>query len=99
MGIKNLNTLLRECCNNAFETKSLSEWAGKRIAIDLCNLIYIYKSPAWADVVDSTDIISDDPDPDKVTKLFVDRFKSFIHRLLRHKITPIIVCDGPAPPE
>lgn len=99
MGIKNLNTLLKDLCSNAIEIKPLSDWSGKRMAIDLNNLIYIYISTAWKEVVNTTKIPFEEPDTNRVVQLYLDRFKQLMMRLFRNKITPVIVCDGAPPPE
>jgi len=99
MGIKNLNTLLDEYCRNATTNQPLSNWTGKRMAIDLNNTIYIHMATAWKEVVNSTLVPMEDPDMDKVTALYLERFKQFLMKLFRNKITPVIVCDGPPPAE
>ena len=99
MGIKNLNTLLKEHCDDAITIQPLSNWSGKRIAIDLTNIIYIHMATAWKEVVNETKVPFDEPDMDKVRSIYLSRFKQYLMRILGCKITPVIVCDGPPPPE
>lgn len=99
MGIKSLNTLLRENSSEAFVRYPLSAWSGKRIAIDSTNVIYERFSTAWKDVVNKTNVVIDDPDPVEVNKLFLEGVKRFVWKLLDAGITPIFVNDGRPPPE
>lgn len=99
MGIKNLNTLLKETSSDAITIQPLTNWAGKRMAIDLTNIIYIQLSTAWKEVVNTTKVPFEEPDMDKLTSIYLSKFKQFLMKLFRYKITPIIVCDGPPPAE
>lgn len=99
MGILKLNDLIRKKCPNAIDEQPLSRWKGHRIAIDLSNLMFIYMSPAWTGVVNSTNVAVEEPSIDKAIEAFLGNFQAFITRFLRHKITPVIVCDGKPPIE
>lgn len=99
MGIAKLNDLLKRKCPDVINDQPLSRWRGSRIAIDLSNLMFIYMSPVWKDVVNSTNVAIEEPSIDKAIISFLERFQAFITRFLRHQITPIIVCDGKPPVE
>ena len=99
MGILNFNTLVKDLCPDAISIAKLSNWKGGRVAIDLNNLLYIHMSVAWRQVVNDSNIPYEDPDMVQYTKIYLENIRRMIMRFLRNKITPVIVCDGPPPPE
>ncbi len=98
MGIKNLNTLLKNK-TKALEVQPLSNWNSRRIAIDAINLGYILWSTAYKNVVNGMKNINNKPDREKARKIWLKNIWSFIRRLLLCGITPVIVFDGKAPKE
>jgi len=94
MGIEGLNPFLRKHCPNAFIELPGSSFKGKRIAIDSDNILFRFKSRAYKEIVNKTDVSVKEPDPDEVNKRFVYHTKNFVINLIKIGATPIFVFDG-----
>ena len=94
MGIKNFSTLLKEKALSAFIKKDINDFYGKRIAIDLNNLMYRYFSSYLKEEIYQTDFIHSDINREKVVVKWVHAIIDFGLLWLEHGITPIFVLDG-----
>jgi flap endonuclease-1 len=94
MGIKNFSTLLKEKASSAFIKLDINEFYGKRIAIDLNNIMYRYFSSYIKEEIYQTDLIQRDVDRAKVVSKWIHGIIDFGLLWLEHGITPIFVLDG-----
>jgi flap endonuclease-1 len=94
MGIKNFSTLLKEKSSSAFIKLNINEFYGKRIAIDLNNIMYRYFSTHLKEEIYQTDLIQRDIDREKVVHKWVMALVDFGLLWLEHGITPVFVLDG-----
>jgi len=94
MGIKNFSTLLKEKASSAFIKIDMNEFYGKRIAIDLNNIMYRYFSSYLKEEIYQTDFIQNDVDRTKVVSKWSHAIIDFGLLWLEHGITPVFVLDG-----
>lgn len=94
MGIKNFSTLLKEKASSAFVKMDINDFYGKRIAIDLNNIMYRYFSSYLKEEIYQTDLIHDDVNREKVVTKWVNGIIDFGLLWIEHGITPIFVLDG-----
>jgi flap endonuclease-1 len=94
MGIKNFSTLLKEKASSAFIKLDINEFYGKRIAIDLNNLMYRYFSSYLKEEIYQTDLIQNDVNREKVVIKWINGIIDFGLLWLEHGVTPIFVLDG-----
>ena len=99
MGIGKLNELLRSKCRSVFVPRPLTQFSGKRIAIDANNWIYTTLSVAHRRVVDVTDVAVSDPDRSQILKLWLTSVMDSVCLWLTYGITPVFVFDGEYPEE
>lgn len=99
MGIKDLNKLLKEHSKNSVLEIPLTALSGHSVAIDGANLLYLFYSVSWKRVISSTRIDIDEIDYESVTFGTMQMIMTFIKRLIRYKIRPIIIVDGKSPLE
>lgn len=93
MGIKYFSRLLKEC-PSAILHIPLSTFKGKKIAIDLLGMGYNLWSIAHREMVNSLNLLKEDPQEEETCKLFYHLVRDFIEKLLSQEITPIFVIDG-----
>lgn len=94
MGIKNFSTLLKEKASSAFIKIDINDLYGKRIAIDLNNLMYRYFSSYLKEEIYQTDLIQNDVNREKVAIKWINGIIDFGLLWLEHGVTPIFVLDG-----
>jgi flap endonuclease-1 len=94
MGIKNFSTLLKEKASSAFIKLDINEFYGKRIAIDLNNLMYRYFSSYLKEEIYQTDLIQDEVNREKVVIKWINGIIDFGLLWLEHGVTPVFVLDG-----
>jgi flap endonuclease-1 len=94
MGIKNFSTLLKEKASSAFIKLDINDFYGKRIAIDLNNLMYRYFSSYLKEEIYQTDLIQNDVNREKVAIKWINGIIDFGLLWLEHGVTPIFVLDG-----
>ena len=94
MGIKNFSTLLKEKASSAFIKIDINEFYGKRIAIDLNNIMYRYFSSYLKEEIYQTDFIKYDVNRDKVVSKWIHGLIDFGLLWLEHGVTPIFILDG-----
>lgn len=94
MGIKNFSTLLKDKAETAFMKMEITEFYGKRIAIDLNNIMYRYFSSYLKEEIYQTDLIHQNVDRDKVVHKWIHGIIDFGLLWLEHGITPVFVLDG-----
>lgn len=97
MGIKNINELLKEKCPKAFITIPLSRFYGTRISIDATGWLFSSYSVALKEIINATDVATEDIDYDKVLQVWLRNIKLFLTKLLSHGIIPLFIFDGHAP--
>jgi 5'-3' exonuclease len=97
MGVSDLNPFLREKCPRVFIRRRLSSFSGKRVAIDANNWMFRMMAVAHKRIVDTTDVLNDDPDRDATIKLWFSLMMDDILVFLNHGITPVFVFDGAYP--
>ena len=97
MGISELNGLLRDRCPNVFVRRRLSDFTGRRIAIDANGWYYKIMAIANKKVVDTTDVAMTDPDRDAIVKSSLEAAFESICTFLSYGITPVFVFDGKHP--
>lgn len=94
MGIKNFSTLLKDKAASAFLKMDIEEFYGKRIAIDLNNIMYRYFSSYLKEEIYQTDLIHENVNREKVVNKWIHGIIDFGLLFLEHGITPIFVLDG-----
>jgi flap endonuclease-1 len=94
MGIKNFSTLLKEKASSAYIKLDINDFYGKRIAIDLNNLMYRYFSSYLKEEIFQTDLFRDDVNREKVVSKWINAILDFGLLWIEHGITPIFVLDG-----
>jgi flap endonuclease-1 len=94
MGIKNFSTLLKEKASSAFIKLDINDFYGKRIAIDLNNIMYRYFSSYLKEEIYQTDLIQNDVNREKVVVKWIHGLIDFGLLWLEHGVTPIFVLDG-----
>ena len=99
MGIQGLKQFLKKIAPGIFQQHFVTDFYGKRIAIDGDNLLFGFKSTAYKQVVYQTDVAVEEPDMDKVRANFIKRLIDFTIDFLYKGITPIFVFDGEHPIE
>lgn len=93
MGIKYFSRLLREC-EGAISYYPISTFKGKRIGIDLLGMGYNLWSIAHRDIVKKINVLSEDPEEEKIRNLFYQLVRDFLNKLFLNEITPIFIIDG-----
>lgn len=99
MGIKGFNSLVAQYAPQAFCTVALTELAGKRIAVDANNWMYVAMFNARKRVLAKTDIAQTEPDVQEIRREWMMHTLNFVTGWIDNKITPIFVFDGPDTPE
>jgi len=98
MGIRDFSLLYRKY-PAAVETVPLSAFAGRRIAIDGNNWLWVIWSTTYKDVLATTDVGLEDPDPTMVLQKMAVGIRQSVDRFLSAGIRPVFVFDGAYPPE
>jgi 5'-3' exonuclease len=99
MGIRDLNKILKKECPSVFKTVPMSQFKGKRVAIDGYNIAYKYLSVAHSRIVSATDVSMTDVNRGTVTNTWLGMVLDFVVKMTKHNITPVFVFDGNAPVE
>lgn len=99
MGIDNLLPFLREICPNACRKRPVSDFRGRRIAIDANNWMFANMIIAHRKVVDITDVAAADPDRVKIVQQWLSDLLEYVCKWLTYGVTPIFVFDGTHPEE
>ena len=89
MGINSLNTFLKKTVPSCYKTLQLSEFGGKKVAVDVSIYLYQFKSAA-SPPMGSTLFRKN---------RFIDMVLNFCICLLESKIHPLFVFDGTSPAE
>ena len=102
MGIKNLNTLLREICKYIFKKISLKDLKNTRVAIDISIIIMKYWSPSLNKTLSSFNIVDENIEGnskfhDILLSELIGFITNFIIKLLSNGIVPVVVFDGKPP--
>jgi|SRR6056297_643268 len=95
MGIKNFKQFLKSYAPNATKTENLSQFKGKRLAVDGHNWMYKYMATSLKHVVDSTDITINEVSRSEVFDLWIRTLSKYLINLVDIGVTPIFVIDGP----
>ena len=101
MGIKNLNTFLKQNTNseNIFRLVPTRDFYACRIAVDATNRFYALWSQAYRIVVERTDVCYEEPSLAEAEVLFYTLVKQFLVKMIDCQCTPILVFDGKHPEE
>ena len=94
MGIGNLNKFLKEKAPNAFRDVPYSFFRGKRVAVDSDNVLRKLYARAWKQIVNRTDVCTQEVDRKQVRDLWLHHIKDEISKFLRFGITLLFVFDG-----
>ncbi len=94
MGVKNLNTLLKEKCPEAFRDIPYSAFKGKRVAVDSDNVLRKLMSRAYKEIVNKTDVCVNEPSRPEIVARWLLHLKNEISKFLKFGITLIFVFDG-----
>lgn len=95
MGIKNFSLLLKDKTDSrAFMKMNIEDFYGKRIAIDLNNIMYRYFSSYLKEEIYQTDIVVSDINRERVVHKWIMGILDFALLWIEHGITPIFVLDG-----
>lgn len=97
MGIDAINPFLRKQCPHVFIKRSLMEFSGKRVAFDANNWMFRKMTISHRKVVDSTDVCTQDPDRDAITKVWISDMMDSVATFIAYGITPVFVFDGVYP--
>src|SRR4051794_32796404 len=99
MGIKNIADLLKKECPNCYSEVPISDFYGKRIAIDTSNWLHCLWATSYKEVINMTDVCVNEPDKNEVIKVWLRGTEKFINKFLNNGIIPIFIFDGKAPIE
>src|SRR3990167_1733016 len=99
MGIKNLGAFLREKCPGAIGVISIKHFKGMKIAIDTFGWMYTNMAVVQKKVINSTNILVEEPDRREILKNWLSAALEFAALLTSNEITPVFVFDGEAPIE
>jgi len=94
MGIEGLGKWIRENHPSAVSRINLSNFAGRRIAIDGTNVCYEIWSSAFKEVVKRTNVLSNDVDRSDVMNICLDKLYHYLRRILSCDILPVFIFDG-----
>ena len=94
MGIKNLNAFVKEKAPNAFRDVPYSFFRGKRVAVDSDNVLRKLMARAYKQIVNRTDVCTQEVDRKQVKDLWLQHVKDEISKFLRFGITLLFVFDG-----
>ena len=94
MGIKSLNPFLKEKVPAAFQNIPYSYFKGKRVAIDSDNVLRKLMSRAHKEIVNQTDVCSEEPDRSLIVQRWLIHIKDELRKFLHNGITPIFIFDG-----
>lgn len=97
MGIRDLNKFIHSL--GVYKKAPLSCLAGRAVAIDASNWIYVNWTMAAKRVIGTTNLLLNDPDSDSIRKHWFDIAWKSINRFLLNGVYPVFVFDGPAPAE
>lgn len=97
MGIKDLFKSLRDNHPVVFENVPISEFRGRRIAIDAGAWMYPRRVTCKVRVAMRTNVLTEEIDEEEVDNLWVRRIRSDIMMLTEHGITVVVLFDGDAP--
>lgn len=87
MGINDFSKLLENYAPNCVRKIPIHKFAGKRVAIDLNNLLYQQYHGAFK--------ASDGENADNMAIIFLQKY---FNKLIKNKVTPVCVCDSQADP-
>lgn len=94
MGIKNLSVLLKDKASSAFTKIDVDDFYGKRVAIDLNNLMCRYFSIYLKEEVYQTDFIRGKLNRKNVVNKWILSIVDFGLLMIQYGITPVFVLDG-----
>ena len=97
MGIDSLNPLLREKCPEVFVRRPLTDFTGKRIAIDANNWSFRMMAIAHKRSVYNIDVVVEDLDRSTTINFWFQHVLDGLCKILTCGITPIMVFDGQCP--
>lgn len=99
MGVKSLGVFLKKTAPLAFQRVQLSDFSGKRIAIDSNNLVKMLGYVATKSIVDMTDLYHYDVSHNRIKNELTQLILNFCHKFYKNEITPVFVFDGKPPEE
>lgn len=99
MGIQKLNQFIKQYAPNAQQLIPLATFYGRRVAIDASYWLHSSWAGAYKVVVNSTDVLMNEPDQLQTIKVWLSHLQNFLRKLLGHGITPVFVFDGRPPDE
>lgn len=99
MGIKNLNTLLKRYSSDSQFQLSINDLAGKRLAIDGHNFMYVMMSGARKIVIDRTHVGINEPNQADISREWIIKCINKALQFMQNQITPVFVLDGKHPIE
>lgn len=94
MGIKPFRIFLQKYAPKSCFEIPLDSFRGKRIAIDMNNLIYIMMSPSIKEVISQTNLADTRPDRSIINLKTLDRILFRLEIFMQYGITPVCVFDG-----
>lgn len=97
MGIPGFNKFIKSKVPEIYQTRYSSSFRGKRLGIDASNILFRFKSTANKQVLQVTNVASEETDEGEVQNKFKERLCEFVLGLLRVGISPVFVFDGKAP--
>lgn len=100
MGIHKLSTLIRDSCKNGVYSKiPITIFQNYIIAVDATGWLCKVMASVHGDAVDSTNLVNDKVDIDRVTTAWIFEVLQWVRDMLRLKIRLVFVIDGPPMPE
>ena len=94
MGIKGLAPFIKEKAPNAFRDVPYSYFRGKRVAVDSDNVLRKLMARAYKQIVNRTDVCTQEVDRKQVRDLWLHHVKEEISKFLKFGITLLFVFDG-----
>ncbi|SPN79056.1 Flap endonuclease 1 [Brazilian cedratvirus IHUMI] len=94
MGIEGLTSWIRQNHPNAVSKKNITDFSGRRIAVDATNICYEIWSACFRDVVKITDVIAGEVDRREVTSRCITRLYDYLRRIISCGVLPVFVFDG-----
>lgn len=94
MGVEDFSTFLEKYAPNSYFKVPLTSFSGKRIAVDLDNLIHIMTPIAAGQILDQTNLIDTEPDHSEIHRIIINRVLERLETFMFYNIQVICCFDS-----
>lgn len=98
MGINYFGDFLKQHAPNCYFEVPLENFRGKRFAIDINHLAFMFMSTATKEVTERTNLVTDQPDHGEIERLALDNIIARLTIFLQYGITPVCILDSKSHP-